>query len=398
LAVLESLPAPAAKIGLDMTEHIPDELSPAGRDLRAYTDELRPDYPVVRNDRGEWVLLRHDLVRRAALDHISFSSAVSRFLQVPNGLDGAEHTAFREALDRFLSPAALAPYQKDFERLAADLVTSLPRSASVEAVREIGAAFAVRAQSAWLGWNPNLEGRLLEWIEENHAATRSGDLARTARVAEDFDDIIRSLLAERRPNSTGSIDVTGELLRVEVHGRRLTDAEIMSVLRNWTGGDLGSIALCVGVLVHHLASYPGLQSRLRAGVPNAELDLIIDEVLRIDDPFVTNRRVTTGPVDLDGVRLPEGARVKLHWTSANRDEVTFGNPEAFDPAGHAADNLVYGIGKHACPGRLLATLELRIMVRALLAGTTTITLDPDRPAEREVAPVGGWARVPVLLD
>jgi cytochrome P450 len=94
-----------------MTEHIPDELSPAGRDLRAYTDELRSDYPVVRNDRGEWVLLRHDLVRRAALDHISFSSAVSRFQQVPNGLDGQEHTAFRQALDPFLSPAALAPYQ-----------------------------------------------------------------------------------------------------------------------------------------------------------------------------------------------------------------------------------------------------------------------------------------------
>ena len=49
-------------------------------------------------------------------------------------------------------------------------------------------------------------------------------------------------------------------------------------------------------------------------------------------------------------------------------------------------------------GRLLATLELRIAVRALLAGTTSITLDPVRPAEREVAPVGGWARVPVLLD
>ena len=46
---------------------------------------------------------------------------------------------------------------------------------------------------------------------------------------------------------------------------------------------------------------------------------------------------------------------------------------------------------------LLATLELSIAIRALLAGTATITLDPDRPAEREVAPVGGWAHVPVLL-
>jgi hypothetical protein len=34
----------------------------------------------------------------------------------------------------------------------------------------------------------------------------------------------------------------------------------------------------------------------------------------------------------------------------------------------------------------------------LLAGTKSVTLDPDRPAEREVALVGGWARVPVLLD
>lgn len=75
----------------------------------------------------------------------------------------------------------------------------------------------------------------------------------------------------------------------------------------------------------------------------------------------------------------------------------FGDPEAFDPAGHAADNLVYGIGSHACPGRLLATMELRVAVRALLGGTATIALDPDVLAEREVAPVGGWARVPVLL-
>ena len=381
-----------------MTEHIPDELSPAGRDLRAYTDELRPDYPVVRNDRGEWVLLRHDLVRRAALDDISFSSAVSRFPQIPNGLDGLEHTMFRAALDPFLSPAALTPYQADFERIATELVASLPRGVSVEAVREVGAAFAVRAQSAWLGWAPELEGRLLDWIEDHHAATRSGDVARTTRVAEGFDDIIRSVLVERREDSDQPSDVTGELLHVKVRGRRLTDAEITSVLRNWTGGDLGSIALCVGVLVHHLAGRSELQSQLRNGASDADMDLFIDEVLRIDDPFVSNRRVTTRPVDLGGIRLPEGARVKLHWTSANRDEATFGDPESFDPAGHATDNLVYGVGRHACPGRLLATLELRIAVRALLAGTTTITLDSEHPAQREVAPVGGWAGVPILLS
>lgn len=384
--------------GADVTEHIPDEVSPAGRDLRAYTDMLRPECPVVRNDQGEWVLLRHDLVRRAALDDRSFSSAVSRFVQVPNGLDGREHDAFRQALDPLLSAAALAPYREVFERIAANLVASLPRAAPVEAVRTIGAAFAVRAQSAWLGWPRNLEDRLLQWVEENHAATRSGEAARTAEVAEDFDAIIWSVLATKRWDSAAPADATEALLRVRVHGRRLTDAEIVSVLRNWTGGDLGSIALCVGVLVHYLASQTAVQSRLRGGVPDAEMDLVIDEVLRIDDPFVSNRRVTTRPVDVGAVRLPKGARVKLHWTSANRDELVFGGPQVFNAAQHANDNLVYGIGRHACPGRLLATLQLRILVRALLSGATTLTLDPARPAEREVAPVGGWASVPILLQ
>jgi cytochrome P450 len=58
---------------------------------------------------------------------------------------------------------------------------------------------------------------------------------------------------------------------------------------------------------------------------------------------------------------------------------------------------VYGIGKHVCPGRLLATLELRILMQELLAATPSIALDPQYQPEREVSPVGGWAKVPVVL-
>lgn len=382
-----------------MTDHIPDDLSAAGRDLRAFTDELRPRHPLVRNTAGEWVLLRHDLVVAAARDDATFSSSVSRHLQVPNGLDGDEHTAFRAVLDPFLSADALAPFVPVFEAVAADLAASAPRGVTLDAVTEIGARFAVQGQSAWLGWPADLEERLVGWVAENHAATRSGDRLWTQDVAEAFDELILSVLEPRREAAAGSEpgDVTVQLMRSRVHGRPLTDDEIVSILRNWTGGDLGSIALCVGVLVHRLASDPALQDRLRAGVSDAEFDAVIDEILRVDDPFVSNRRVTTCPVAVAGVEIPAGARVKLHWTSANRDEAVFGDPDAFDPDGNAAANLVYGLGRHVCPGRLLATLELRIALRALLAATTSITLDPDRPAEREVAPVGGWASVPVLL-
>lgn len=379
-----------------MTDHMPDDLSAAGRDLRAYTDELRPKHPVVRNVAGEWVLLRHADVVAAALDHERFSSRVSRYLQVPNGLDGEEHTRYRAVIERYLSHDALEPFVPVFERVAAQLVAKLPRGAVLDAVRDIGAVFAVRAQCEWLGWPAELEPRLLEWMGENHAATRSGDRAWTADVAEQFDEIIRSVLLPRRAtDGNAPDDVTTRLCREMVDGRRLTEAELVSILRNWTGGDLGSIALCVGVLVAHVAQQPGLAERLRAA-SDREVEAAIDEVLRLDDPFVSNRRITTCPVRIGGRDIPSGARLKLNWTSANRDEAVFDN-NRFDPEGNAAANLVYGVGKHVCPGRLLATWELRIALQALLASVQTVELAPDQQPEREVAPVGGYHRVPVVF-
>ena len=73
-------------------------------------------------------------------------------------------------------------------------------------------------------------------------------------VAERFDQMIRELLETRR--TAPATDVTGELLGDRVDGRPLTTEEIVSILRNWTAGDLGSLATSVGVLVHFLAVRP----------------------------------------------------------------------------------------------------------------------------------------------
>jgi len=382
-----------------VSEHFPTDWSPAGREPRAYTDDLRIEHGIGRNDRGEWVLLRHADVVAVATDPDHFSSAVSRFLQVPNGLDGERHRQVRGVLDRYFAPETLAPFEPVFRGIARDLFTGLAKGVAHDAVNGVGARFAVRAQSAWLGWPAALEGALLTWMADNHAATRSGDLARTAEVAERFDDLIRSLVASRRDAGVRApLDITTSLLSDEVDGRRFSDDELVSILRNWTGGDLGSIALCIGVVMHYLADHPDLQQHLRGGASARELDAVIDEILRIDDPFVSNRRRTTCPVDVSGVRIPAGETVKLHWTSANRDAAVFGDPDAFRPEENAARNLVYGIGPHVCPGRPLATLELRVALEEALAATTAIRLAADPVPEREVAPVGGFRSVFVEFD
>lgn len=393
-------------------------------DLRALTDNLRQAHDVIKSDAGEWVLLRHADVVAAALDDKRFSSQVSRFLQVPNGLYGAEHEHFRALIDGYLSKEALLPYVSIFDKVATELMSELPKGKMLNAVDDIGAVFAVRAQCAWLGWPTELEPRLLQWMCDNHSATRSKDDVKMAQVAQDFDDIIRSVLQPYRntdevagmfkastaetktaennitinnvtKNSLDMNSVTAQLCRERIDGRELSEAELVSILRNWTGGDLGSIALCVGVIIAHIVKHPE-QVNFWSRATDSELEAIIDEILRIDDPFVSNRRITTCPVSIGAHKLPKGARVQLNWTSANRDEAVFGDND-FDPQKHAAANVVYGIGKHVCPGRLLATWQLRIATKALLAHFTDITLAAGFSLEREQPPLGGYSHVPVVL-
>lgn len=383
---------------------------PTGLEPRSAADEQRADAPLARTPAGTWVVLGHAEAREVAGDAATFSSAVSRFLQVPNGMDGEEHAAFRAALDPFFSPERMAEFEPVARRVAAELVEELMADVGsvgteIDAVSALGAVFAVRAQTAWLGWPTVLEPELLQWMVDNHEASRSGQLARTADVAERFNTIMRSVVAPRRSlGEDAPDDLTTELLSVRVAlpdpavpgstDRALSDEEIVSVLRNWTGGDLGSIALCLGVVLTALSRAPQLAERIRVG-SRTEAAAIVDELLRIDDPFVSNRRVTTCPVTLAGQQLGAGERVMIHWTSVNRDERVFPDPEAFDPEAHASENLVYGTGAHVCPGRPLATLELVVALQELLA---VAEVSPAETAgEREIAPVGGWAHAPVVL-
>ena len=368
-------------------------------DQRAAYDGKRSRCPVAQDDGVALTLGRHADVVKAALDPATFSSRVSRHLNVPNGFDGAEHARFRVLIDRYLTAEVVAGLEPRFRALAADLVRSLPRDRAIESVSEIGARYAVRAQSGWLGWPMALEETLLKWMDDNREATRSRQRRRTAAVAERFDGIVRALIAARREaGDDAPDDVTTSLLGERLEGAPLIDEEIVSILRNWTAGDLGSIAACVGVVVHRLAVDAELQDRFRrAGRDAVGLEPEIDEILRRDDPFISNRRRTTTDVEIGGRTVRAGERVLLDWAAANRDSRAFGDPDAHRPAENAPHNLVFGVGPHACPGRGLATLELRVAIEELLAATSVIELVPGSAPIRETAPYGGYRTVPILL-
>lgn len=344
-------------------------------DPRAFGDHQHSLGTQLVHTDAEVIVVGHAAAREIALDPASYSSGVSAHLQLPNGLDGEEHARFRTLLDIYLNAEVVA--EMDFRSVARDV---LDRAADSLDADRLAALFSVRAMRHWLSWPESLEDRLLDWVAENARAARSGDRAWTARVAAEYDEIITAAL-EATPEGS----VTWHL----AHDHGLEHAEIVSILRNWTAGDLGSMAKCIGVIVRALADNVPLQERLRGGVSHMEFVAIADELLRLDDPFVSNRRVTTCPVHVAGEELDAGTRVRLHWTAANRDPHTF---RGFDPEGHAADNLVWGVGAHYCPGKPLSMYEFHAFFAELLP---RFDLVPSGDGERDLA--GGWARTPVVL-
>ena len=162
-----------------------------------------------------------------------------------------------------------------------------------------------------------------------------------AAIALEFDGYIRDLLTVRRQaGDAARDDITTRLLRERVWDRTMTDDEIVSLLRNWTVGELSTISASVGILAHYLATHPETQRQLRndpslIGIAN-------DEILHLHAPLIANRRATTRPAELGARILDAGEPVTAIGASANRDEAVFGDPDEFHLDRNPADNLLYG--------------------------------------------------------
>ncbi len=374
------------------TEWDPRSAAVLDNQIAAY-DAMRRRCPVAHSDYLQWSLFRHADVKRALDDPQTFGNSVSAHQSVPNGMDPPVHTAWRRLIEPYFAAAPLAAAEPAFRSATQDLVGRLAHG-EVEWMNDFAYEWALRMLCAFMGWTADLHGPLREWARRNQAATLSGDREAMAAIAFEFDGHIRAQLALRRAGDAMAGDVTSRLLRETIDGRPLTDAEIVSIVRNWTVGELATMAASIGILAQYLAQRPDLQQRLREQ-PQL-LPAACDEILRIQPPLIANRRVVRREVEIGGVRLAPGDRVSILWASANRDEAVFGDPDDFQPDRDPALSLLYGAGIHVCPGAPLARLQLRIAMEVLLP---QVRLAPvaQRPGTRARYPVGGFSALPLCV-
>ncbi len=361
---------------------------PTLKDQIAAYDAMRRKGPVAHSEYLHWSVFSHAETMRVLNDHETFSNRVSQRVSVPNGMDPPEHTPFRRLIEPYFGPSAMARFEPACRSIARNLAAGLPQG-QADLMVQWAQPYALEVQCTFMGWPAALRQPLRAWIHKNHAATLAADREAMDQVAQEFDGYMLSLINERRlAGANAPDDATTRLARERVDGRLLSDEALISILRNWTVGELGTIASSLGILAHYLAEHPAVQAQLRE--QTQLLPAAIDEILRIHAPLIANRRITTRSVKLGGRHLAAGERLSILWASANRDEAVFGDPDAFRLDRDPSLNLLYGAGVHVCPGAPLARLELRLAIEALFACTRWLEPVPGIPPARASYPGGGF--------
>ena len=136
------------------------------------------------------------------------------------------------------------------------------------------------------------------------------------------------------------------------------------------GNDTTKAMLASGLLT--LLQHPDQLAEMRADrslIPGA-----VEEIIRYDNPFHYFRRTALADTELSGTRIAAGDKVVMYYTSANRDEEVFHDPQLFDIHRSPNPHLSFGIAGHFCLGVHLARLEGRVFFEELLDAFPTIEL------------------------
>lgn len=363
-------------------------------DQRIDYDNQRHRCPVSRDQHGHWHVLGHAQVSQVLHDHAQFSSRVSQYLSVPNGMDPPEHTAYRQVIEPYFSQQRMHAFAPICQALAEQLTQVAFNTDTIELMSALATPFALHIQCAFMGWPESMQAPLNSWMQRSEQASRNRNRSALSQLAAEFEEMISTLLQSRR-QATAEQDLTAALLHERVNGQALTDQEITSILRNWTVGEIGTIAAAIGILAQYLAEHPQLQQQLRN-----EPDLLpaaIDEILRIHGPLIDNRRVTRCPVQLGDQSIAADQRLIINWVAANRDPAVFADPQQFSLDRNPALNLLYGAGIHVCPGAPLARMELLYIVQAMLNHSSTLQLCKGQPAVLARYPASGYAQLPLQV-
>lgn len=207
-----------------------------------------------------------------------------------------------------------------------------------------------------------------------------------------------SALIEARRAEPGD-DMVSALIRATEGSDRLTHGELVSMIFFLVVAGHITTIYSIGNAAYNLLTHPDELARLRAD-PSL-MPAAVDELMRYDPAAAVGTfRFTTAEIPVGDVVIPAEQILALSWSSGNRDEARFPDPDRLDLSRRPVGSMAFGYGSHYCLGVPLAKLQIEIALTRLLARYPRLRLavDPGQLRWEDNALLRGLVALPVTLS
>jgi cytochrome P450 len=357
---------------------------------------------------GFWGVLRHAEVKEVMRNPTVYSShlgatqirdaqdekTLAFVRQMMLNQDPPEHSRLRKLLTRAFTPRAIARLEDRITAWARELVAGVASRGECDFANDIAAdlplrtlaeIFGVPHEDRWLMYD--WSNRVIGYQDREYASSAKAQGAGSTEMAR------RALELRPRPDANGFLpdqrtkagmpDLYAYAHDLGEHKRANPGEDIMSNLMREVDDAGGKLSIGEFENLFWLFAVAGNET-LRNALPGGMVALMsnvdeyrklranrelfgtaVDEMLRWWSPVMCFRRTATVDTELGGVRIKAGDKVVVWFSSANRDERVFPDPDRFDVARQSNDHLSLGHGPHYCIGAHLAKVQMRALFTAM---------------------------------
>jgi cytochrome P450 len=383
-----------------------------GDDVHTTFAELRRRDPVhwqdMAGEPGYWAVLRHADAVHVSRHPETFSSWLGGTMMEdpdPAGLEASrlmlltkdppEHTVYRQPLAPHFGARVIAAMEARVRARCRELLRAAGERGDVEFCHEVAAPLGSETMAEIMGLPREDAAQLRQWAElltggqDEEVAT-----SYTGSAMADMATYAIKLAATRRRERRRD-DVTTLLLESTFEdGEPMTDIEFGSFFVQLVGAGNDTTRTLISSGTAALVRHP--EQLHEAREEPQVLSSAVEEMLRYCTPVHYQRRTATTDTELGGARIRAGDKVVVCYTSANRDEQVFTDPQRFDIHRSPNPHLSFGIGAHYCLGAHVARLQARVFFEELLGTFRTIELT-EEPTRLRSNFINSYRRMPVSL-
>jgi cholest-4-en-3-one 26-monooxygenase len=340
-----------------------------------------PGFSEFPEEDGFWSVTRADDVHAVSRDWQTYSSEIGGMTALKNaimplelqqamfiGMDPPKHDRLKALFQRGFTPKRIADHEEEIRSIVVGVLDRLEGRETCDLVPDVAGPVVARVIGSFMGIPPE-DDEIWARIMNTMMAAGDPDLnpegvesVAEKEVPEMFARCGR-LIAERRERPTD--DLTSVLVHAEVDGERLEEHEIVMgfFLLMAAGNDSTKATYCSGMRA--LMENPA-ERRLLLDDPSL-IPSAVEESLRMFPAFAHFRRTATHDTELAGQPIKEGEKVVMWYSSSNRDETRYEDPDRFDVTRNPEHQAFGAGGRHFCLGTALARLELRTLFEETLA-------------------------------